>query len=212
MDAYWRAAKLFVRSAALSAGQSAFESALRREHIKKRLLDTGDRSGTEFCLCAYEPRHQGIRPEHDPAFGTGHGGNFFVSNAIWRVPTVRFIRTSGRTREGLTKLLKSSSRSRRNLPAMWRRKRRAPSTRGGELGYSLAHARSARFDNPDLIAACVVGDGEAETGPAGDGVAFLINFLSAKHDGAVLPIPSEGYKDQQSTVFARISPQGERVL
>src|SRR5206468_4503982 len=76
---------------------------------------------------------------------------------------------------------------------------------GGELGYSLSHAFGAAFDNPDLIVACVVGDGEAETGPLATGWHGN-KFLNPAHDGAVLPILHlNGYKIANPTVLARIS-------
>ena len=87
---------------------------------------------------------------------------------------------------------------------MWRRRRRGRFTKGGELGYSLSHAFGAAFDNPDLIVACVVGDGEAETGPLA--TAWHSNkFLNPMTDGAVLPILHlNGYKISNPTVLARI--------
>ena len=99
----------------------------------------------------------------------------------------------------------SSSRSPAAFPATRPRRCRARSHEGGELGYSLSHAYGAAFDNPDLIVACVVGDGEAETGPLA--AAWHSNkFLNPARDGAVLPILHlNGYKIANPTVLARIS-------
>lgn len=87
---------------------------------------------------------------------------------------------------------------------MWHRRHPAPSTRGGELGYSLAHAYGAAFDNPDLLVACVIGDGEAETGPLA--AAWHSNkFVDPARDGVVLPILHlNGYKIANPAVMARI--------
>ena len=138
--------------------------------------------------------------------GPGHGGNFFVSNAYLEGTYSEIYPNVSQDKEGLTKLCKQFS-----FPGGIS-SHVAPETpgsinEGGELGYSLAHAFGAVFDNPDLIATCVVGDGEAETGPLA--TAWHSNkFLSAKHDGAVLPILHlNGYKISNPTVFARISQQ-----
>ena len=95
---------------------------------------------------------------------------------------------------------------------MSRRKPRARFNEGGELGYSLSHAFGAAFDNPDLIVACVVGDGEAETGPLA--AAWHSNkFLNPAHDGAVLPILHlNGYKIASPTLLARISHEELEML
>jgi xylulose-5-phosphate/fructose-6-phosphate phosphoketolase len=83
---------------------------------------------------------------------------------------------------------------------------------GGELGYSLAHSFGAAFDNPDLIVACVIGDGEAETAPLG-GAWKGIEFLNPVCDGAVLPVLHlNGYKISRPTVFGRDSDEDIRNL
>ena len=116
---------------------------------------------------------------------------------------MRFIRTSPRTKLGLKKLFKQFS-----FPGGIS-SHVAPTTpgsihEGGELGYSLSHAFGAAFDNPDLIVACIIGDGEAETGPLA--TAWHSNkFLNPITDGAVLPILHlNGYKISNPTVLARI--------
>ncbi len=125
----------------------------------------------------------------------------------WKAPTARSTRTSARTRRGCSGC-SSSSRFPAASPAMPRRSVRARIHEGGELGYSLSHAFGAVFDNPGLIVACVVGDGEAETGPLA--TAWHSNkFLNPVSDGAVLPILHlNGYKIANPTVLARIAPRG----
>src|ERR1022692_1464466 len=121
-----------------------------------------------------------------------------------KAPGVKFIRTSARTRPG-SRSCSSSSRSPAGISSHV-----APTTpgsihEGGELGYSLSHAFGAAFDNPELIVACVVGDGEAETGPLATGWHGN-KFLNPATDGAVLPILHlNGYKIANPTVLARIS-------
>ena len=207
MDAYWRAANYLSAAQLYLLDNPLLREPLRREHIKKKIVGHwGTVPGQNF---VYVHMNRVIR-ENDLNMillsGPGHGGNFFVSNAYLEGTYSEVYPNVGQDREGLTKLCKQFS-----FPGGIS-SHVAPETpgsinEGGELGYSLAHAFGAVFDNPDLIAACVVGDGEAETGPLA--TAWHSNkFLSAKHDGAVLPILHlNGYKISNPTVFARISPQ-----
>ncbi len=207
MDAYWRAANYLSAAQLYLLDNPLLREPLRREHIKKKIVGHwGTVPGQNF---VYVHMNRVIR-ENDLNMillsGPGHGGNFFVSNAYLEGTYSEVYPNVGQDKEGLTKLCKQFS-----FPGGIS-SHVAPETpgsinEGGELGYSLAHAFGAVFDNPDLIAACVVGDGEAETGPLA--TAWHSNkFLSAKHDGAVLPILHlNGYKISNPTVFARISPQ-----
>ena len=136
--------------------------------------------------------------------GPGHGGNFFVANSYLEGTYSEVYPNVGQDYEGMKKLCKQFS-----FPGGIS-SHVAPETpgsinEGGELGYSIAHAFGAVFDNPDLIAAVTVGDGEAETGPLA--TAWHSNkFLNPASDGAVLPILHlNGYKINNPTVFARIS-------
>lgn len=136
--------------------------------------------------------------------GPGHGGNFMVANAYLEGTYSEVYPNVSRDIEGMKKLFKQFS-----FPGGIS-SHVAPETpgsihEGGELGYSLAHSFGAVFDNPDLITACVVGDGEAETGPLA--TAWHSNkFLNPVTDGAVLPILHlNGYKISNPTVFSRIS-------
>ena len=207
MDAYWRAANYLSAAQLYLLDNPLLREPLRREHIKKKIVGHwGTVPGQNF---VYVHMNRVIR-ENDLNMillsGPGHGGNFFVSNAYLEGTYSEVYPNVGQDKEGLTKLCKQFS-----FPGGIS-SHVAPETpgsinEGGELGYSLAHAFGAVFDNPELIAACVVGDGEAETGPLA--TAWHSNkFLSAKHDGAVLPILHlNGYKISNPTVFARISPQ-----
>ena len=207
MDAYWRAANYLSAAQLYLLDNPLLREPLRREHIKKKIVGHwGTVPGQNF---VYVHMNRAIK-ENDLSMillsGPGHGGNFFVSNAYLEGTYSEVYPNVGQDKEGLTKLCKQFS-----FPSGIS-SHVAPETpgsinEGGELGYSLAHAFGAVFDNPDLIAACVVGDGEAETGPLA--TAWHSNkFLSAKHDGAVLPILHlNGYKISNPTVFARISPQ-----
>ena len=138
--------------------------------------------------------------------GPGHGGNFMVANAYLEGTYSEVYPNVSRDIEGMKKLFKQFS-----FPGGIS-SHVAPETpgsihEGGELGYSLAHSFGAVFDNPDLITACVVGDGEAETGPLA--TAWHSNkFLNPVTDGAVLPILHlNGYKISNPTVFSRISQE-----
>ena len=207
MDAYWRAANYLSAAQLYLLDNPLLREPLRREHIKKKIVGHwGTVPGQNF---VYVHMNRVIK-ENDLNMillsGPGHGGNFFVSNAYLEGTYSEVYPNVGQDKEGLTKLCKQFS-----FPGGIS-SHVAPETpgsinEGGELGYSLAHAFGAIFDNPELIAACVVGDGEAETGPLA--TAWHSNkFLSAKHDGAVLPILHlNGYKISNPTVFARISPQ-----
>ena len=138
--------------------------------------------------------------------GPGHGGNAMVANAYLEGTYSEVYPNISKDAEGLKKLFKQFS-----FPGGIS-SHVAPETpgsinEGGELGYSLAHAFGAVLDNPDLIAACVVGDGEAETGPLA--TSWHGNkFLNPKTDGVVLPILHlNGYKIANPTIFARISDE-----
>ena len=136
--------------------------------------------------------------------GPGHGGNFFVANAYLDGTYSEVYPNISRDEEGMKKLFKQFS-----FPGGIS-SHVAPETpgsinEGGELGYSIAHAFGAAFDNPDLIVACTVGDGEAETGPLA--TSWQSNkFLNPVGDGAVLPILHlNGYKISNPTVFGRMT-------
>ena len=207
MDAYWRASNYLSAAQLYLLDNPLLKEPLKREHVKKKIVGHwGTVPGQNF---VYVHMNRAIKKyDLDMIYisGPGHGGNFFVSNAYLEGTYSEVYPNVGQDKEGLTKLCKQFS-----FPGGIS-SHVAPETpgsinEGGELGYSLAHAYGAVFDNPDLIAVCVVGDGEAETGPLA--TAWHSNkFINASRDGAVLPILDlNGYKISNPTVFARISEQ-----
>ncbi len=207
MDAYWRAANYLSAAQLYLLDNPLLREPLRKEHIKKKIVGHwGTVPGQNFVYVHMNRAIKEFGLNMIYLSGPGHGGNFFVSNAYLEGTYSEVYPNVGEDEEGLKRLCKQFS-----FPGGIS-SHVAPETpgsinEGGELGYSLAHAFGAVFDNPDLIAACVVGDGEAETGPLA--TAWHSNkFLSAKNDGAVLPILHlNGYKISNPTVFARNSQQ-----
>jgi xylulose-5-phosphate/fructose-6-phosphate phosphoketolase len=209
-DAYWRAANY------LSVGQiylmenPLLREPLRREHIKPRLLGHwGTTPGLNFI---YAHMNRVIREYGLNAIyicGPGHGGPGMVANTYLEGTYTELYPNIRQNEEGMQRLFRQFSFP-GGIPS-----HAAPETpgsihEGGELGYSLLHAYGAVFDNPDLLACCVVGDGEAETGPCA--TSWHSNkFLNPARDGAVLPILHlNGYKIAGPTVLARI-PHAELV-
>ena len=136
--------------------------------------------------------------------GPGHGGNSPVANTYLEGTYSEVYPSISQDEEGLKKLFRQFSFP-GGIPSHAAPETPGSINEGGELGYSLAHAYGAVLDNPDLIAACVIGDGEAETGPLA--TSWHANkFINPKKDGAVLPILNlNGYKISNPTVFSRIS-------
>ncbi len=208
IDAYWRAANY------LSAGQiylldnPLLRQPLTLEHIKPRLLGHwGTVPGLNFI---YAHLNRVIRRDDlDLIYvtGPGHGAPGILANVYLEGTYSEIYPEISQDEEGLRRLFRQFSFP-GGIPS-----HTAPETpgsihEGGELGYALSHAYGAAFDNPNLIVACVVGDGEAETGPLA--TAWHSNkFLNPARDGAVLPILHlNGYKIANPTVLARI-PQAE---
>jgi xylulose-5-phosphate/fructose-6-phosphate phosphoketolase len=207
INAYWRAANY------LSVGQIyLLDNPLLREpltlkHIKPRLLGHwGTTPGLNF---VYAHLNRVIRRNDlNMIFiaGPGHGGPGMVANTYLEGTYSELYPEVSRDVAGLKRLFKQFSFP-GGIPSHAAPETPGSINEGGELGYSLAHAFGAAFDNPDLIVACVVGDGEAETGPLA--TAWHSNkFLDPVTDGAVLPILHlNGYKIAGPTVLARISDQ-----
>ena len=208
LDAYWRAANY------LSVGQiylfdnPLLKKPLKREHIKPRLLGHwGTTPGLNFIYVHLNR----IIKERDLNMiyitGPGHGGPGIVANTYLEGTYSELYPNVSQDEAGLKRLFTQFSFP-GGIPSHAAPETPGSINEGGELGYSLAHAFGAVFDNPDLIAACVVGDGEAETGPLA--TAWHSNkFLNPARDGAVLPILHlNGYKIAGPTVLARI-PQEE---
>jgi xylulose-5-phosphate/fructose-6-phosphate phosphoketolase len=208
IDAYWRAANY------LSVGQiylyenPLLKEPLRLEHIKPRLLGHwGTTPGLNF---VYVHLNRLIRM-HDLNMiyiaGPGHGGPGLVANTYLEGTYSEYYPNVSRDAEGMRRLFKQFSFP-GGIPSHVAPETPGSIHEGGELGYSLLHAYGAAFDNPDLLACCVVGDGEAETGSLA--TSWHSNkFLNPARDGAVLPILHlNGYKIAGPTVLARI-PEAE---
>ena len=178
------------------------------EHVKPRLLGHwGTTPGLNF-IYAHLNR---IIKQHDLnvlyVAGPGHGGPGLVANTWLEGSYSEFYPNMARDAEGMKQLFRQFSFP-GGIGSHVTVETPGSIYEGGELGYSVSHAYGAAFDNPDLIVACVVGDGEAETGPLA--TAWHSNkFLNPALDGAVLPILHlNGYKIANPTVLARI-PRAE---
>ena len=207
IDAWWRAANYISIGQIYLLDNPLLKQPLSLEHIKPRLL--GHWGTTPGLNMIYAHLNRVIRA-HDLNIiyvtGPGHGAPGLVANTWLEGSYSELYPNITRDETGMRRLFKQFSFP-GGIPS-----HTAPETpgsihEGGELGYSLSHAYGAAFDNPDLIVACVVGDGEAETGPAA--TAWHSNkFLDPERDGAVLPILHlNGYKIANPTVLARISNQ-----
>ncbi|RPJ77534.1 MAG: phosphoketolase family protein, partial [Desulfobacteraceae bacterium] len=204
MDAYWRAANY------LSVGQiylydnPLLKKPLTLKHVKPRLLGHwGTTPGLNFIYTHLNR----IISQRDLNVvyitGPGHGGPGLVANAYLEGTYSEVYPGIAQDEDGLRRLFKQFSFP-GGIPSHVAPETPGSIHEGGELGYSLSHAFGAAFDNPDLLVACVVGDGEAETGPLA--TSWHSNkFLNPVRDGAVLPILHlNGYKIAGPTVLARI--------
>ncbi len=205
LDAWWRAANY------LSVGQiyllenPLLREPLTAEHVKPRLL--GHFGTTPGLNLVYAHLNRAIRRRDLSAIyiaGPGHGGPGLVANAYLEGTYSEIYPHVGLGEDGLRELFRQFSFP-GGVPSHVAPETPGSIHEGGELGYALAHAYGAAFDNPDLLVACVVGDGEAETGPLA--TSWHSNkFLNPATDGAVLPILHlNGYKIANPTVLARIS-------
>jgi len=205
IDAYWRAANYLSVGQIYLLDNPLLREPLTLEHIKPRLLGHwGTTPGLNFI---YAHLNRAIR-RHDLDMifvaGPGHGGPGVVANTYLEGTYSELYPQVSQDADGLRRLFKQFSFP-GGIPSHAAPETPGSINEGGELGYSLAHAFGAAFDNPDLIVACVVGDGEAETGPLA--TAWHSNkFLNPITDGAVLPILHlNGYKISSPTLLARIS-------
>jgi xylulose-5-phosphate/fructose-6-phosphate phosphoketolase len=205
MDAWWRAANYLSVGQIYLRDNPLLHEPLTLEHVKSRLLGHwGTTPGLNFI---YVHMNRLIKA-HDLNViyitGPGHGGPGLVAN-IWLEGTYsEFYHDVPQTTEGMRRLFKQFSFP-GGIPSHVAAETPGSIHEGGELGYSVSHAFGAVFDNPDLITCCVVGDGEAETGPLA--AAWHSNkFLNPERDGAVLPILHlNGYKIANPALLARIS-------
>jgi xylulose-5-phosphate/fructose-6-phosphate phosphoketolase len=205
IDAYWRAANY------LSVGQiylydnPLLKKPLGKEHIKPRLLGHwGTTPGLNFIYVHLNRVIKARDLDMIYITGPGHGGPGLVANAYLEGTYSEVYPNVSLDEEGMKKLFKQFSFP-GGIPSHVAPETPGSINEGGELGYSLSHAYGAAFDNRDLIVACVVGDGEAETGALA--TSWHSNkFLNPATDGAVLPILHlNGYKIASPCVLARIS-------
>ncbi|MEV8136785.1 phosphoketolase family protein [Microbacterium aurantiacum] len=210
VDAWWRAANYLSVGQIYLLDNPLLRRPLARDDIKPRLLGHwGTTPGLNF---VYAHLNRSILERDLNALyitGPGHGGPGTVANAYLDGTYSEVYPDIDRTEEGLRALFRQFSFP-GGIPSHASPETPGSINEGGELGYSLAHAYGAAFDNPDLLVACVIGDGEAETGPLA--AAWHSNkFLNPKQDGVVLPILHlNGYKIANPTVLARI-PEDELV-
>ena len=207
MHAYWRAANYLSVGQIYLQDNPLLETPLRLEHIKPRLLGHwGTTPGLNFL---YVHLNRLIK-ENDLnmiyVIGPGHGGPGMVAHTYLEGSYTERYPAIERSRNGLHRLFRQFSWP-YGIPSHVSPETPGSIHEGGELGYSLTHAYGAAFDNPDLIVACVIGDGEAETGALA--TSWHSNkFLNPARDGAVLPILHlNGFKIANPTVLARISRQ-----
>ena len=207
MNAYWRAANYLSVGQIYLQDNPLLKSPLSMEHVKPRLLGHwGTTPGLNFIYVHLNR----IIKQHDLnlmyVIGPGHGGPGIVANCYLEGTYSEVYPDISQDEAGMKRLFKQFSFP-GGIPSHVSPEVPGSIHEGGELGYSLMHAYGAAFDNPDLIVACVVGDGEAETGPLA--TSWHSNkFLNPVHDGAVLPILHlNGYKIASPTVLARVSPQ-----
>src|SRR5947207_8229055 len=208
LDAYWRAANYLSVGQIYLLGNPRLREPLVAEHVKPRLL--GHFGTTPGLNLVYAHLNRAIRQRAlDVLYvtGPGHGGPGLVANAYLEGTYSEVYPHVSRDAEGLRELFRQFSFP-GGIPSHVAPETPGSIHEGGELGYALAHAYGAAFDNPDLIAACVVGDGEAETGPLA--TSWHANkLLNPRSDGAVLPILHlNGYKIASPTLLARI-PEDE---
>ena len=205
MNAYWRAANYLSVGQIYLLDNPMLRESLKLEHIKPRLLGHwGTTPGLNFI---YLHLNRLIKM-HDLNViyitGPGHGGPGLVANTYLEGTYSEIYPNISQDEQGMKRLFKQFSFP-GGIPSHVAPETPGSIHEGGELGYSLVHAYGAVFDNPDLLALCVVGDGEAETGPLA--TSWHSNkFLNPSRDGAVLPILHlNGYKIANPTVLARIS-------
>ena len=204
LDAYWRAANYLSVGQIYLLANPLLREELAAAQIKPRLLGHwGTTPGLNF---VYAHLNRLIRARDLEAIyvcGPGHGGPGMVANAYLERTYSELYSHVTQDEEGLRQLFRQFSFP-GGIPSHAAPETPGSINEGGELGYSLAHAFGAAFDNPDLLVACVVGDGEAETGALATSWHGT-KFLNPKTDGAVLPVLHlNGYKIASPTVLARI--------
>ncbi|BDA68155.1 hypothetical protein CAL7716_023210 [Calothrix sp. PCC 7716] len=205
INAYWRAANYLSVGQIYLLDNPLLKEPLKLEHVKPRLLGHwGTTPGLNFI---YVHLNRVIKKNDLNMIyiaGPGHGGPGLVANTYLEGTYSEYYPNISQDIEGMGKLFKQFSFP-GGIPSHVAPETPGSIHEGGELGYAVSHAYGAAFDNPDLIVACVVGDGEAETGPLA--TSWHSNkFLNPAKDGAVLPILHlNGYKIANPTILARLS-------
>jgi xylulose-5-phosphate/fructose-6-phosphate phosphoketolase len=212
LDAYWRAANYLSVGQIYLLDNPLLREPLRAEHVKPRLL--GHWGTTPGLNLIYAHLNRAIRQRDLDCLyvtGPGHGGPGLVANTWLEGSYTERYPGITRDAEGMRALFRQFSFP-GGIPSHVAPETPGSIHEGGELGYALTHAYGAAFDNPDLVVCCVVGDGEAETGPLA--ASWHSNkFLNPARDGAVLPVLHlNGYKIANPTVLARIPERELRAL
>ena len=212
LNTWWRAANYLSVGQIYLLANPLLKEPLRAEHIKPRLLGHwGTTPGLNFI---YVHMNRAIKSRGLSAIyvtGPGHGGPGLVASAYLDGTYSEVYPHIGHDAEGLRRLFRQFSFP-GGIPSHVAPETPGSIHEGGELGYSMLHAYGAVFDNPDLLALCVIGDGEAETGPLA-GSWHSNKFLNPARDGAVLPVLHlNGYKIANPTVLARIPGEELRTL
>src|ERR1700738_3126390 len=205
MHAYWRAANYLSVGQIYLQDNALLETPLRLEHIKPRLLGHwGTTTELNFLYVHLNRLIKDSDLNMIYVIGPGHGGPGIVAHSYLEGTDSEVYPNTAQDEEGMQRLFKQCSLP-GGIPSHVAPETPGSIHEGGELGYALSHAYGAAFDNPDLIVACVVGDGEAETGPLATGW-HSNKFLNPARDGVVLPILHlNGFKIANPTVLARIS-------
>jgi xylulose-5-phosphate/fructose-6-phosphate phosphoketolase len=204
IDAYWRAANYLSVGQIYLRDNPLLREPLTLDHVKPRLL--GHWGTTPGLNLLYAHMNRAIRERDLSAIyvtGPGHGGPGLVANTYLEGSYSEVYPRIGETEEGIRRLFQQFSWP-GGIPSHVAPETPGSIHEGGELGYALVHAYGAIFDNPALLAVCVIGDGEAETGPLA-GSWHSNKFVNPARDGAVLPVLHlNGYKIANPTVLARI--------
>ena len=205
IDQYWRAANYLSVGQIYLLDNALLREPLRPEHIKPRLLGHwGTTTGLNFIYAHLNRVIKARDLNMIYVCGPGHGGPGMVANTYLEGTYSEIYPAITEDAAGVQRLFKQFSFP-GGIPSHAAATTPGSINEGGELGYALVHAYGAAFDNPDLVVACVVGDGEAETGPLA--ASWHSNkFLNPVHDGAVLPILHlNGYKIANPTILGRTS-------
>jgi xylulose-5-phosphate/fructose-6-phosphate phosphoketolase len=208
MDAYWRASNYLAVGQIYLLDNPLLKEPLKREHIKPRLVGHwGTTPGLNFLYVHLNRIIKSQDLDMIYIIGPGHGGPALVAHAYMEGTYSEVYPNIGQDEDGMRRLFKQFSFP-GGIPSHVAPETPGSIHEGGELGYALSHSFGAAFDNPNLIVACIIGDGEAETGPLATGWHGN-KFLNPQRDGCVLPILHlNGYKIANPCFLARI-PQDE---